>query len=53
MSGILVSLGVMVWIVGGAQYALYNNELKFVEKDVSISGCPVNTTFNNQTDFSG
>lgn len=53
MSGMLVSLGVMVWIVGGAQFSIYNNELKYVEKDVSISGCPANTTFRNRTDYSG
>ncbi|XP_060833760.1 sodium-coupled monocarboxylate transporter 1-like [Rhopalosiphum padi] len=53
MWGMLTSLAVMTWIVSGAQYAIYNKELKFVEKAVSISGCPANTTFNNHTDFSG
>lgn len=53
MCGMLASLGVMVWIITGAQLAIYNNELKFVEKDVSISGCPANTTFRNYTDYSG
>ncbi|KAL4085013.1 hypothetical protein QTP88_027860 [Uroleucon formosanum] len=53
MCGMLISLGVMAWIVFGAQYAIYNHELKFVEKDVSIAGCPANTTFRNHTDFSG
>lgn len=53
MCGMLTSLGVMAWIVFGAQYAIYNHELKFVEKDVSIAGCPANTTFRNHTDFSG
>ncbi|XP_060874215.1 sodium-coupled monocarboxylate transporter 1-like [Metopolophium dirhodum] len=53
MCGMLTSLAVMAWIVAGAQFAIYNNELKFVEKDVLISGCPANTTFRNHTDFSG
>lgn len=53
MCGMLTSLAVMTWIVAGAQFAIYNNELKFVEKDVLISGCPANTTFRNHTDFSG
>lgn len=53
MCGMLASLGIMAWIVVGAQFAIINNELKFVEKDVSISGCPANTTFSNRTDFSG
>jgi len=48
----LSSLAVMAWIVGGAQFAIYNKELKFVEKDISIAGCPANT-FTNHTDFSG
>ncbi|KAL5235937.1 hypothetical protein ACI65C_003347 [Semiaphis heraclei] len=53
MCGMLSSLAVMSWIVGGAQFAIYNKELKFVEKDISIAGCPANTTFTNHTDFSG
>ncbi|CAI6360553.1 unnamed protein product [Macrosiphum euphorbiae] len=53
MCGMLTSLAVMAWIVAGAQVAIYNKELKFVEKDVFISGCPANTTFRNHTDFSG
>ncbi|CAH1726372.1 unnamed protein product [Aphis gossypii] len=53
MCGLLTSLAVMTWIVSGAQYAIYNKELKFVEKEVSISGCPANTTFRNHTDYSG
>lgn len=53
LCGMLVSLGVMTWIVTGAQVSIYNNELKFVEKNVSIAGCPANTTFKNHTDFSG
>jgi hypothetical protein len=43
----------MSWIVFGAQYAIYNKELKFVEKDVSIVGCPPELHFKNRTDFSG
>ncbi|XP_001948596.2 sodium-coupled monocarboxylate transporter 1 [Acyrthosiphon pisum] len=53
MCGMLTSLAVMAWIVAGAQFAIYDKELMFVEKDVSISGCPANTTFRNHTDFSG
>lgn len=53
MYGMLTSLAVMAWIVAGAQFAIYNKELKFVELDVSIAGCPANTTFSNHTDFSG
>lgn len=53
MCGMLTSLGVMSWIVAGSQFAIYNDELKFVEKNVSISGCPANTTFKNHTDYSG
>lgn len=52
MSGMMVSLGIMVWIVGGAQFAIYNNELKYVEKNLSILGCPANTTIRNRTDYS-
>ncbi|XP_015365034.1 PREDICTED: sodium-coupled monocarboxylate transporter 1-like [Diuraphis noxia] len=51
--GMLSSLAVMAWIVAGAQFTIYNKELKFVEKDLSIAGCPANTTFTNHTDFSG
>lgn len=53
MYGMLVSLGVMTWIVVGAQLAMYNKELAFVKKEVSITGCPVNITFRNDTDYSG
>ncbi|VVC39883.1 Sodium/solute symporter [Cinara cedri] len=53
MCGMLASLGIMIWIVAGAQFAIINNDLKFVEKNVSIAGCPANITFRNHTDFSG
>lgn len=53
MCGMLVSLGVTAWIVTGAQLAILNNKLKFVEKHISIAGCPANTTFKNYTDYSG
>lgn len=53
MSGLFVSLGVMFWIVTGAQLALNNNEVKFSEKNVSIAGCPTNLNFKNQTTISG
>lgn len=49
MCGMLFSLGIMTWIVAGAQIAMYNNELKFVEKNVSIAGCPKNLNFKNHT----
>uniref|UniRef100_A0A2S2QY91 Sodium-coupled monocarboxylate transporter 2 n=1 Tax=Sipha flava TaxID=143950 RepID=A0A2S2QY91_9HEMI len=51
--GMLSSIVIMSWIVFGAQYAIYNKELKFVEKDVSIVGCPPELHFKNRTDFSG
>lgn len=41
MSGLLVSFGVMTWIVVGAQLAVYNSELKFVEKNVSVDKCAI------------
>lgn len=53
MYGMLVSLGVMAWIVSGAQFAIYNKELMFVEKAISVAGCPANITLKNHTDFSG
>lgn len=53
MSGMLVSLGVMTWIISGTQLAIHHKELMFVEKDRSIAGCPKNITFKNHTDFSG
>lgn len=53
MCGLLASLGVMSWIIMGAQVAIYNDELKFTEKLVSIAGCPANTTFRNHTDYTG
>lgn len=53
MCGLLASLGITAWIVTGAQMAIYNNELKFSEKNVSIAGCPANTIFKNHTDYSG
>lgn len=49
----LSSIIIMSWIVFGAQYAIYNDELKFVEKEVSIVGCPSELQFKNRTDFSG
>lgn len=49
----LSSIGIMTWIVFGAQYAIYNDELKFVEKDVSTVGCPTDLNLKNRTDFSG
>lgn len=49
----LTSLGIMAWIVGGAQVAIYNKELMFIEKSVSVAGCPVNITIKNHTDYSG
>lgn len=53
MCGMLASLGIMAWIIGGAQVAIYNKELMFVEKNVSITGCPANTTFKSHIDYSG
>lgn len=53
MCGMLTSLGVMSWIVFGAQLAIYHKEMRFVEKVVSIAGCPANITIGNHTDFSG
>lgn len=53
MCGMLASLGIMAWIVGGAQVAIYNKELIFTEKNVSVAGCPANTTIKNHTDYSG
>lgn len=53
MCGLLASLGVMTWIVAGAQLAIFDNELIFVEKNISTAGCPANITLKNQTDFSG
>lgn len=53
MFGLLTSLGIMTWIISGAQLAMFNNELKFTEKEVSVAGCPANTTIHNQTDYSG
>lgn len=53
MWGMLVSLGVMSWIVGGAQVAIFNGQLKFVEKDFSVAGCPADINFVNHTDFTG
>lgn len=53
MCGMIFSLAVTTWIVAGAQVAMINNELIFVDKNVSIAGCPANTTFKNHTDFSG
>ncbi|VVC39886.1 Sodium/solute symporter [Cinara cedri] len=51
--GMMASLGIMTWIIGGAQLAIINDEMIFTQKDVSIAGCPANTTFKNQTDYSG
>lgn len=49
----LASLGIMFWIIYGAQIAIYNGELKFAEKKVSIAGCPPDIHFKNRTDYSG
>ncbi|VVC39887.1 Sodium/solute symporter [Cinara cedri] len=51
--GMITSIGVMAWIITGAQLATMNNELKLVMKNVSIAGCPTNITFKNHNDFSG
>lgn len=48
----LASLGTMIWIISGAQLAIVNNEMKFVQKAVSVAGCPDNTTFKIQPDYS-
>jgi len=53
MYGMLASLGIMAWIVSGAQVAIYNKQLMFVEKNVSVAGCPANTTFKSQVDYTG
>lgn len=53
MCGMLTSLGVMTWIVVGTQIAIYNNELKFVEKDISVIGCPANITTTDYANFTG
>lgn len=49
MCGMLASIGVMTWIVSGAQIAIANNELVFTEKNVSTVGCPENITVKHQT----
>lgn len=49
----LASLGVMAWIIIGAQLAIYNNDMKFVRKEVSVIGCSANITIGNHTDFTG
>ncbi|VVC39888.1 Sodium/solute symporter [Cinara cedri] len=51
MCGMITSLVVTAWIVTGAQVAMINEELKFVEKNYSIAGCPPNITFKNHTDY--
>lgn len=53
MCGMIASSAVTAWIITGAQFAIFNNELKFVEKNVSVVGCPANTSFKNITDYSG
>lgn len=49
----LVSLGVMTWLVVGAQLAIYNKDLMFVQKEVSVLGCPANITVRSHTNFTG
>lgn len=49
----LASLGVMTWIITGAQIAILNKEIMFAEKNTSIVGCPAGTSFQNQTNYSG
>lgn len=53
MCGMLASLCIMTWIVTGAQVAIYNDEMMFVEKNVSTAGCPANVIVKNQTEFTG
>lgn len=53
MWGMIASLVVMIWIVTGAQIAIFNKEMKFAEKNTSVAGCPHDTNFKNQTDYSG
>jgi len=43
----------MFWIVSGAQVAIYNDEMIFVEKNVSTAGCPADVTVKNHTEFTG
>lgn len=53
MYGMLASIGVMTWIVFGAQIAIAKNELVFTEKNVSIVGCPTNITVRHTTNLTG
>lgn len=49
MCGMLASIGVMTWIVSGAQIAIANDELVFTEKNVSTLSCPTNITVQHHT----
>lgn len=53
MCGMLASLCIMFWIVTGAQVAIYNDEMMFVEKNVSTAGCPADVTVKNHTELTG
>jgi hypothetical protein len=53
MYGMLASIGVMTWIVFGAQIAITKNELVFVEKNVTVVGCPTNITVRRAIDLTG
>ncbi|XP_050537051.1 sodium-coupled monocarboxylate transporter 2-like isoform X2 [Daktulosphaira vitifoliae] len=51
--GMIVSFAVMSWITLGAEMAIMNDKIKFVTKEVSVTGCPSNITLQNTTDFTG
>ncbi|XP_050533671.1 sodium-coupled monocarboxylate transporter 1-like [Daktulosphaira vitifoliae] len=53
LCGMVVSFLVMSWITYGTEDAIVNDKLKFVTKDLSVTGCPVNITLHNITDYSG
>jgi len=53
MCGILASLGVMTWIIYGVHSATYNKELKLVNKNVSVTGCPANITILDGANYTG
>ncbi|XP_025406146.1 sodium-coupled monocarboxylate transporter 1-like [Sipha flava] len=50
---IIASLGVSIWITFGTQIAIMNDELKFSEKNISITGCPIDLQFKDKIDYSG
>ncbi|XP_050436170.1 sodium-coupled monocarboxylate transporter 1-like isoform X1 [Adelges cooleyi] len=53
LCGMLTSLAVMSWIIFGAQEAIMSKKLQFVQREVSVAGCPANITILNSTDYTG